>query len=56
MAHNARVWNHWLGGRDHYEVDRQVGEQVGTVLPVGHGRACPECQSGLVHHAVRVDV
>ncbi len=24
MAHNARVWNHWIGGTDHYPVDRRV--------------------------------
>ncbi|MGH3262279.1 MAG: SAM-dependent methyltransferase, partial [Trebonia sp.] len=22
VAHNARVWNYWLGGKDHFEVDR----------------------------------
>ncbi|MBP2704506.1 SAM-dependent methyltransferase [Microbispora sp. RL4-1S] len=31
--HSARVWNYWLGGKDHYEVDRQVGDQVRQVYP-----------------------
>ncbi|SDI56735.1 S-adenosyl methyltransferase [Sinosporangium album] len=31
--HSARVWNYWLGGKDNYEVDRQVGDQVREVYP-----------------------
>ncbi|MEW2392564.1 SAM-dependent methyltransferase [Streptomyces venezuelae] len=34
VAHNARVWNYWIGGKDHYEVDQRVGEQVATMFPV----------------------
>ncbi|WP_330234927.1 SAM-dependent methyltransferase [Streptomyces sp. NBC_00566] len=34
VAHNARVWNHWLGGKDNYEVDRRVGEHVAGMFPV----------------------
>ncbi|MGW3497925.1 SAM-dependent methyltransferase [Streptomyces sp. NPDC001020] len=34
VAHNARVWNYWVGGKDHYEVDQQVGEQVAGMFPV----------------------
>ncbi|MHB9857738.1 SAM-dependent methyltransferase [Streptomyces sp. YIM S03343] len=34
VAHNARVWNYWIGGKDHYEVDQAVGEQVETMFPV----------------------
>ncbi|WAM00511.1 SAM-dependent methyltransferase [Streptomyces sp. Je 1-369] len=34
VAQNARVWNYWIGGKDHYEVDQQVGEQVATMFPV----------------------
>ena len=34
VAHNARVWNYWVGGKDNYEVDRQVGEQVAGMFPV----------------------
>jgi O-methyltransferase involved in polyketide biosynthesis len=31
--HSARVWNYWLGGKDNFAVDRQVGEQVLQMLP-----------------------
>ncbi|WP_282701789.1 SAM-dependent methyltransferase [Streptomyces sp. CC219B] len=34
VAHNARVWNYWIGGKDHYEVDQQVGEHVAGMFPV----------------------
>ncbi|MEU8888922.1 SAM-dependent methyltransferase [Streptomyces sp. NPDC048442] len=33
IAHNARVWNYWLGGKDHYPVDTAVGEQVTAFYP-----------------------
>ncbi|WP_436840298.1 SAM-dependent methyltransferase [Streptomyces flavofungini] len=33
VAHNARVWNYWLGGKDNYAVDRAVGEQVVEMFP-----------------------
>ncbi|MFD4277471.1 SAM-dependent methyltransferase [Streptomyces cyaneofuscatus] len=33
VAHNARVWNYWLGGKDHYPVDRAVGDQVTGMYP-----------------------
>jgi hypothetical protein len=31
--HSARVWNYWLGGKNNYEVDRQIGDQVAQVFP-----------------------
>ncbi|MEV0304615.1 SAM-dependent methyltransferase [Streptomyces prasinus] len=34
VVHNARVWNHWVGGRDNHEVDRRVGDRVASILPV----------------------
>ncbi|MEG3631159.1 SAM-dependent methyltransferase [Streptomyces poriticola] len=34
VAHNARVWNYWIGGKDNYEVDQQVGEHVAGMFPV----------------------
>ncbi|MDI3404615.1 SAM-dependent methyltransferase [Streptomyces cavernicola] len=33
VAHNARVWNYWLGGKDHYTVDKEVGDQVTGMYP-----------------------
>ncbi|MFI2203553.1 SAM-dependent methyltransferase [Streptomyces sp. NPDC020192] len=34
VAHNARVWNYWIGGKDNYAVDQQVGEHVAGMFPV----------------------
>lgn len=33
VAHTARVWNYWLGGKDNFAADRAVGDQVGEMLP-----------------------
>jgi O-methyltransferase involved in polyketide biosynthesis len=33
MPQPARSWNYWLGGKDNYPVDRQVGKQAIAVLP-----------------------
>jgi hypothetical protein len=33
VPHSARVWNHWLGGTDNFEVDRQVGDQFAELYP-----------------------
>jgi hypothetical protein len=33
IAHNARVWNYWLGGKDNFEVDRAAGDQVRALHP-----------------------
>ena len=30
---SARVWDYWLGGKDHYEVDRMAGEKVAEQVP-----------------------
>ncbi|MBD0419045.1 SAM-dependent methyltransferase [Streptomyces sp. TRM S81-3] len=34
VAHNARVWNYWIGGTDHHPVDRRVGDHVAGMFPV----------------------
>ncbi|WP_340374549.1 SAM-dependent methyltransferase [Streptomyces sp. SS7] len=34
VAHNARVWNYWIGGKDNYEVDQRVGEHVAGMFPL----------------------
>jgi hypothetical protein len=34
VPHTARIWNYWLGGKDHYEVDRVVGEQIRQLHPM----------------------
>lgn len=33
VPNSARVWNYWLGGRDHYEVDRVAGYQFSVLYP-----------------------
>jgi len=33
VPHNARVWNYWLGGKDHYPVDRAAGDQYREIFP-----------------------
>jgi hypothetical protein len=33
VANPARVWNYWVGGKDNFAVDREVGEQVLGLLP-----------------------
>ena len=50
-AHTARVWNYWLGGKNNYSVDREVGDQIAAVLPdiVDAARA----QRGFLVRAVR---
>jgi S-adenosyl methyltransferase len=33
ISHSARIWNYWLGGKDNYAVDREVGDQILTFIP-----------------------
>jgi hypothetical protein len=33
VAHSARVWNYWLGGKDNYPVDREMGDQILAMVP-----------------------
>ncbi|MBB2914700.1 hypothetical protein FHS43_006012 [Streptosporangium becharense] len=33
VAHSARIWNYWLGGKDNYAVDRTVGDQFREIFP-----------------------
>jgi SAM-dependent methyltransferase len=33
VAHPARVYNYWLGGKDHYLADRAAGEEVARCRP-----------------------
>ncbi|NBE98445.1 SAM-dependent methyltransferase [Nonomuraea sp. KC401] len=34
VPHTARIWNYWLGGKDHFPVDREVGDRVKEIFPV----------------------
>ena len=33
MAHPARIWDYWLGGKDNFAADRAVGDEVLEVMP-----------------------
>jgi hypothetical protein len=33
VAHSARIWNYWLGGKDYFPVDRRVGDQIAEMFP-----------------------
>ena len=33
VAHSARVWNYWLGGKDNYKVDREVADELAETFP-----------------------
>lgn len=33
VPHSARIWNFWLGGKDHYPVDRVAGEEYIRTFP-----------------------
>ncbi|RCG22927.1 SAM-dependent methyltransferase [Streptomyces diacarni] len=33
LPHSARIWNYWLGGKDHYDIDRQVGDEIARSNP-----------------------
>ena len=34
VPNSARVWNYWLGGKDNYQADREVGDQTLKALPI----------------------
>jgi hypothetical protein len=33
VPQTARIWNYWLGGKDNFPVDRQVGDQILGAFP-----------------------
>lgn len=33
VPHSARVWNYWLGGKDNFAADREVGDMVAATYP-----------------------
>ena len=34
VPHSARFWNYLLGGKDNYEIDREMAEQVRRIFPL----------------------
>jgi S-adenosyl methyltransferase len=33
VAHPARIWDYWLGGKDNFAADREVSDQLLSVMP-----------------------
>jgi hypothetical protein len=33
IPHSARIWNYWLGGKDNFAPDREVGDQIQATMP-----------------------
>ena len=33
VPHSARVWNYWLGGKDHYRIDARTGQYCASFYP-----------------------
>jgi hypothetical protein len=33
VPHSARVWNYWLGGKDNFPADRELGDKVAALHP-----------------------
>src|SRR6266568_8576769 len=52
VAHPARVYNYWLGGKDHYPADRAVGDEVARRRPhvVAGARANRAFHGRAVHY------
>ncbi len=51
VAHAARMWNYYLGGKDNYQIDRDVAEAVLAIYP-GYGVKARTCRYFLLR-AVR---
>lgn len=52
VPHSARFWNVWLGGKDNYEADRQIAEQIAESWPglVDVARAGRQFLHRAIHH------
>ncbi len=50
--HSARMYDYYLGGKDHFEVDKQAAEQVLTVAP--DGVVAARQNRAFMHRATRV--
>ncbi|MER6912563.1 SAM-dependent methyltransferase [Streptomyces sp. NPDC000594] len=52
IPHSARVWNYWLGGKDNYPVDRELGAQLAESYPqiIDIARASRRFQARAVRH------
>jgi hypothetical protein len=54
VAHPARVYNFWLGGKDHFAADREAGQEVMRLRPeiVSGARANREFLTRVVRYLV----
>jgi O-methyltransferase involved in polyketide biosynthesis len=54
VAHPARVWDYWLGGKDNYPPDQEVGDHLNETMPevVIWARADREFLGRAVRHMV----
>jgi hypothetical protein len=55
VAHSARIWDYWLGGKDHFTADRVVGDAVLEAAPYVRDatRAGRAFLASVVHHLTR---
>ena len=55
VPQTARIWNYWLGGKDNFEVDRQVGDEIRKAFPdiVDNARASRGFLVRAVSHVAR---
>lgn len=40
VPHPARMWNYWLGGKDHFAADREAAGQASQAMPLMPSIAC----------------
>src|SRR5581483_6163895 len=40
VPHPARIWNYWLGGKDHFAADREAAQQASQAVPQASAIAC----------------
>ncbi|MFD7552116.1 SAM-dependent methyltransferase [Streptomyces sp. NPDC059578] len=50
--HSARFWNYFVGGKDNYEVDREIGDHIKDIFPglVDVARSSRQFLGRTVHH------
>jgi hypothetical protein len=55
VPQTARIWNYWLGGKDNFAVDRQVGDEIRQAFPqiVENARASRAFLVRAVSHVTR---
>ena len=39
VPHSARIWNYWLGGKDHFTADQEAGDAFLSVYPLQRDKA-----------------